>query len=239
MIRTPSLPRALRRSARQAGCAMLALAAAMASPAYAQGDQSIALRDSFRVGTAGVLCTAQYRPTDAALTSMFDRGYRVVCRDAASPVGSLYALRGGEGDRLEAYLQMLATRLTCGARQVTEVEGVGGATVIECSDPKASVDYRVYVAVRGDTVFVAEGLSGYDSALKLALAASRQRGSRSGCTASSRSSSPAAAWMAATRWAGVMGSWGAGASGIGEDAHPANASRNRGKGNFMITGVAG
>lgn len=169
MIRTPFLPRALRRSARQAGCAMLALAAAMASPAYAQGDQSIALRDSFRVGTAGVLCTAQYRPTDAVLTSMFDRGYRVVCRDAASPVASLYALRGGEGDRLEAYLQMLATRLACGARQVTEVEGVGGATVIECSDPKASVDYRVYVAVRGDTVFVAEGLSGYDSALKLAL----------------------------------------------------------------------
>ncbi|WP_017672099.1 CHAT domain-containing protein [Blastomonas sp. AAP53] len=170
MIRTSTQPRGLRRSARQAGSAMLALAAAIASPALAQGEDSIALRDSFRVGTAGVLCTAQYRPTDPVLTSMFDRGYRVVCRDAASPVASLYALRGGEGDRLDSYLQMLATRLTCADKQITEVEAVGGATTIECRDPKAQVDYRVYVAVRGETVFVAEGLSGYDSALKLALA---------------------------------------------------------------------
>lgn len=171
MIR-PSLPTgALNRALRQTGTALVALAAGMASPAFAQGQESIALRDSFRVGSAGVLCTAQYRPTDPALTSMFDRGYRVVCRDAASPVASLYALRGGEGDRLEQYLAAAATRLSCGAKQVTEVETAGGASVIECRDGKAGVDYRIYAAVRGDTVYVAEGLSGYDSALKLALAA--------------------------------------------------------------------
>ncbi len=102
---------------------------------------------------------------------MFDRGYRVVCRDAASPVASLYALRGGEGDRLAQYLEAAKTRLSCGEKQVTEVETTGGASVIECRDPRAGVDYRIYAAVRGDTVFVAEGLSGYDSALKLALAA--------------------------------------------------------------------
>ena len=170
MIRTPNVPRTMRRSVRQAGTAMLALAAAITPPALAQGGDSIALRDSFRVGTAGVLCTAQYRPSDPALTSMFDRGYRVVCRDAASPVASLYALRGGEGDRLARYLELVATRLTCDAKQITEVDAVGGATVIECRDPKALVDYRIYAAVRDETVFVAEGLSGYDSVLKLALA---------------------------------------------------------------------
>lgn len=174
MIRTPSIHKALRsvtgRSATTVIALSLALAGGFASTARAQGEAAIALRDSFRVGSAGVLCTAQYRPTDPALTSMFDRGYRVVCRDAASPVGSLYALRGGEGDRLASYLQAAASRLSCGEKQVTEVENVGGATVIECRDPKASVDYRLYAAVRGDTVYIAEGLSGYDSALKLALA---------------------------------------------------------------------
>lgn len=171
MIRTPSLqPGSFGRALRHGGTALLALAAGITSPALAQTQPSIALRDSFRVGSAGVLCTAQYRPTDAALTSMFDRGYRVVCRDAASPVASLYALRGGDGDRLAQYLQAAMSRLSCGEKQVTEVETVGGASVIECRDPKAGVDYRIYAAVRGDTLFVAEGLSGYDSALKLALA---------------------------------------------------------------------
>ena len=174
MIRPPSRHRALQRALGRTSGAVLALSLGLASAlpmaASAQTEGAIALRDSFRVGSAGVLCTAQYRPTDAALTSMFDRGYRVVCRDAASPVGSLYALRGGEGDRLANYLQAATIRLTCGERQVTEVDAVGGATVIECRDPKASVDYRLYAAVRGDTVYIAEGLSGYDSALRLALA---------------------------------------------------------------------
>jgi CHAT domain-containing protein len=171
MIRPSSLQPGLARALRHGGTALVALAAGLASPGWAQTQESIALRDSFRVGSAGVLCTAQYRPTDPALTSMFDRGYRVVCRDAASPVASLYALRGGEGDRLAQYLDAAKTRLSCGEKQVTEVETAGGASVIECSDPRAGVDYRIYAAVRGDTVFVAEGLSGYDSALKLALAA--------------------------------------------------------------------
>ena len=174
MIRSSFVQGSFRRAVRRSGAAVMALAigmgAAMPSAAFAQGETSIALRDSFRVGSAGVLCSAQYRPTDPMLTSMFDRGYRVVCRDAASPVGTLYVLRGGEGDRLAAYLQALMSRFTCTNKQITEVENVGGATVVECTDAKAAIDYRVYAAVRDDTVYIAEGLAGYDSALKLALA---------------------------------------------------------------------
>ncbi|WP_373487527.1 CHAT domain-containing protein [Blastomonas sp.] len=148
----------------------VALAGGVSAPALAQNTDAIALRDSFRVGSSGVLCTAQYRPNDSLLSTMFDRGYRVVCRDAASPVGSLYVLRGGEGDRLAAYLQGASARLTCGERQIAEIDDVGGVSQIECRDSKASVDYRIYAAVRGNTLFVAEGLSGYDSALRLGLA---------------------------------------------------------------------
>src|SRR3546814_13576975 len=56
--------------------------------------QSISLRDSFRIGSGGgVLCSAQTSSTDAALKDLFDRAYAVVCRDAAVPVGHLYALK--------------------------------------------------------------------------------------------------------------------------------------------------
>ena len=48
---------------------------------------------SFRLGDAGVLCTAQIKPTDPRLTGIFDRSYQLTCRDAAAPVGSVLALR--------------------------------------------------------------------------------------------------------------------------------------------------
>ncbi|WP_205599668.1 hypothetical protein, partial [Sandarakinorhabdus rubra] len=67
------------------------VALVMAAPASAQ---SLSLADSFRIGSAGVLCTAQSQVTDPALTGLFDRAYRIVCRDAAASVGRLYALRG-------------------------------------------------------------------------------------------------------------------------------------------------
>ncbi|MEZ5707794.1 MAG: CHAT domain-containing tetratricopeptide repeat protein [Blastomonas sp.] len=143
---------------------------AIAPAAMAQPEQPIALRDSFRIGSTGVLCTAQYRPTDPALSSMFDRGYRIVCRDATSPVGSLYALRGGEGDRLASYLDGARARLDCDDRQITEIDQIGGASVTQCRDAELGVDVRIYSLVRGNTVYLVEGLAGYDSALRLALA---------------------------------------------------------------------
>ena len=48
---------------------------------------------SFRLGDAGVLCTAQVKPTDPRLTGIFDRAYLLTCRDAAAPVGSVIAVR--------------------------------------------------------------------------------------------------------------------------------------------------
>lgn len=142
--------------------------------AMAQGSESIALRNTFRVGTTGVLCTAQYRPTDSALKTMFDRGYQIVCRDATSAVGSLYALRtdsaNDDSSRLVNFLAANADRLVCGAREISEIEGLGGVSMIACTDKGATVDYRVYSLIRGNTAYIAEGLAGYDSVLKLGLA---------------------------------------------------------------------
>ena len=76
--------------------ATIALFAAVAWPQGASAAQSqlpLSTRNSFRLGDEGVLCTAQVKPTDQRLTGIFDRAYLLTCRDAASPVGSVIAVR--------------------------------------------------------------------------------------------------------------------------------------------------
>jgi hypothetical protein len=75
--------------------ALVIAAAALALPAAGNAAQTpISLRDSFRIGSSGsVFCSGQNVTADRALTGMFDRGYSLVCRDAAEPVGQFYALR--------------------------------------------------------------------------------------------------------------------------------------------------
>ena len=59
-------------------------AGAMLAPAIAQAETPLSVRTSFRLGDAGVLCSAQVRPTDARLSGIFDRAYQLTCRDAIS-----------------------------------------------------------------------------------------------------------------------------------------------------------
>lgn len=137
---------------------------ALAAPAQARSEP-LSIKDSFRIGTSGVVCTAQTAPADMRLTSLFDRGYRLVCRDAAGAIGNMLAVRDDA-----AAIQPFVSGLQCTAPTTDEVDGVGGVTVAICRDEGRKVDYRRYVAVRGNTSFVVEGLAGYDSALRLGLA---------------------------------------------------------------------
>ncbi len=119
--------------------------------------QSLALADSFRIGNAGVLCTAQAQVADPAMRGLFDRAYRIVCRDAALPVGSLYALRTGAP----------ALPPGCPVPAAVPVAAVPGALVSRCTvEGLARVRFQVQ---RGKTLFVADGLAGYASALELGL----------------------------------------------------------------------
>ena len=99
--------------------ATIALLAAAAWPqiASAQSQLPLSYRNSFRLGDAGVLCTAQIKPTDARLGGIFDRAYLLTCRDAASPVGSLIAVRRGVDLATEPSAIHTAT-LTCGGEQI-------------------------------------------------------------------------------------------------------------------------
>lgn len=156
------------------GRILIALSVLGASAAFgAQGrDDRPLLQDSFRIGSGdGVLCQAQSASRDPAGRNMFDRAWTIICRDAARPVGQIYALRRDPGSS-EA---VLMDRLAASRRETVSCSGSGGVTVADigaasarnCSGPLG--DYRILVVERGKTLYVAQGLSAYGSALDLGL----------------------------------------------------------------------
>ncbi|WP_240344648.1 CHAT domain-containing protein [Novosphingobium sp. THN1] len=147
-----------------------ALMASVAAPVQAaERQQPLSIRNSFRVGSSGVTCTAQNAPLDKRLDGIFDRGYRVSCRDAAGAVGSLIAVRrdiamGSEPTGLPG------VTLACGGEGSVAIETLGRVSAVNCRDQNANVEYKRYAVKRGGTTFFVEGLAGYDPALRLALA---------------------------------------------------------------------
>ncbi len=129
------------------------------------------LSDSFRLGSGGgVLCQVQTRARDAAIENMFDRAWYIVCRDAARPVGKVYGLRGTTEQIMQRLAALRANEVDCSGQIGSEpVEDLGNATLETCKLKDIAVGYRILGVTRGKTVWVAEGLAGYDSALKLAM----------------------------------------------------------------------
>ena len=160
MIRVNSLP---------ARFLLLASTIAITSPVMgAATGLPIANRTSFRLGDAGVMCTAQSKATDGRLTGIFDRAYVLTCRDASSSVGSLLAVRRSINSATEPSALRVGT-LSCGAPSQVTIEGAGAASSLTCRDETAKLDYKRYSLTRGKTSYLVEGLAGYDPALRLAL----------------------------------------------------------------------
>ncbi len=138
-----------------------------AAPAAAQ---PISLQDSFRIGSgSSLLCSAQTTIADRVFEDMFDRGYSITCRDAAVPVGSIYALRLRGGDPADRLAAARTGRAVCTAGAPTQLEGVGAVETLSCRLSDADVGYSVYLVRRGNLLYAAEGLAGYDSVLRLGL----------------------------------------------------------------------
>src|SRR5262249_34378199 len=93
----------------------------------------LSTRSSFRLGEAGVLCTAQIKPTDPRLSGIFDRGYQLTCRDAAAPVGSVLAVRRAVDLAREASALPVGA-LNCRAEEAAVIDGVGAVRAITCRD---------------------------------------------------------------------------------------------------------
>jgi len=149
----------------RASLVLLALLAA--APAAAQ---RISLQDSFRIGSgAGILCTAESANRDPALNDMFDRAYAIVCRDAAVPVGRLYVLAIRGGDPAPRLAALRAGKAECGPVSRATIDGFGPVDTASCTLKGAGIGFRVYMRRAGNRLYVAEGLAGYDSALRLGL----------------------------------------------------------------------
>ncbi|HJS41682.1 MAG TPA: CHAT domain-containing protein [Sphingomicrobium sp.] len=149
--------------------ALLASSLIAAGAASAKSDPPLSIMNGFRLGDAGVLCTAQIRPADRRLTGVFDRAYILTCRDAASAVGSLIAVRRAVDIATEASI-IRAGQLSCGGPTAASIDNVGNVTSLTCRDEASKLDYRRYLASRGRENYLVEGLAGYDPALRLALA---------------------------------------------------------------------
>lgn len=152
-----------------AGAALLAFCAP-ASAALSSRDRP-SLQDTFRIGdSTGALCQIQAVSADGSQKSMFDRAYTVVCRDATAAVGRVYALRNGLDDPQARLSALRADRVKdCGAPASAQIDGLGRVDTNRCTLSAADVGYQVYAFKQGRTTYVAEGLAGYDSALRLAL----------------------------------------------------------------------
>src|SRR5688572_28270386 len=118
---------------------LLLTSAAIAQAGAAETPLSI--DPSFRLGDAGVLCTAQVRPTDPRLIGIFDRAYLLTCRDAAGPVGSAIAVRRPL-DLAREPGALSAGVVACNAEEVATIDDVGAVRALHCRDEAAGIDYR-------------------------------------------------------------------------------------------------
>lgn len=153
----------MRRTAIAITAAITALG--MTAPAAAT---PLSVRDSFRIGTSGtIFCSAQTITIDPVLKDMFDAGYAVTCRDAALPVGKMYKLRANASTT--ARLAVDRADKICTAPASTTLPGVGRVEMIDCKLKDIDVGYRIYQYRNGKSLYAAEGLTGYDGALRLGL----------------------------------------------------------------------
>ncbi|MBW8753115.1 MAG: CHAT domain-containing protein [Sphingomonadales bacterium] len=111
----------------------------------------------------------QSRSSDPAVRGMFDRAWAIVCRDAASPIGQVYALRGDA--TVTALLDASrGSAVACEAGETgAGIAGLGEVSVTRCRLGGANIGYKIYRIRIGKVTYVAQGLAGYDSALELGL----------------------------------------------------------------------
>lgn len=152
---------------RTGSAAWIAVACLTASLGQARAALPPSVQDSFQLGSGkGVLCRAT-NSLSAATTGMFDRGYSILCRDAAAPIGKLYALRTDAAAATARLDALRGAGVPCDPARPAAIADVPGATERDCKLAKEGVGYRVYTVTRGRTTYVAEGLQGYDSAVRI------------------------------------------------------------------------
>lgn len=152
------------------GFAVVAMAVLAAAPAWAAPPPvRPSMADSFRLGVGGdTLCQVQSAPADPAAPGLFDRAYAVVCRDAAAPIGHLYALREGSPDPAARLDARRDPALRCEDKGQATLADAGTVAIRHCT-ASDGLGYDFLHTTKGNTLYAADGLAGYRSALELGL----------------------------------------------------------------------
>ncbi|MHA7819542.1 MAG: CHAT domain-containing protein [Erythrobacter sp.] len=149
--------------------AAIGTAALWATPGTTQSAQqrSIALRDTFPVGSNG-LCEAQIQsPEDGA--GLFDRKYSILCRDAAASIGTMWVVRGRLAD--EAAARFIGPDANCSQSESDDMPtGLKNGKRLVCSREGSIIRTELLVGEVGNRTYAATGLSAYSSALELGVA---------------------------------------------------------------------
>jgi len=149
--------------------AVIGTTAMWAVPNSAQVAQqrSLALRDTFPVGSNG-LCEAQIQAPEAN-AGLFDRKYNLLCRDAGAPIGTLWVVRGRIAE--DAASRFLGAGVSCTEQQGGEMpSGLSNARRLTCTSEGSIIRTELLVGERGNRTYAASGLSAYGSALDLGVA---------------------------------------------------------------------
>lgn len=151
--------------------AVLGLSALLsATPGIARDQKqgSIALRDTFPIGSNG-LCEAQILAPEQG-AGLFDRRYSIICRDAARPVGTLWVVKTKEGD--SDVQQFVGKDLACKPEEAAaaDLPGLNGTRRFACARQGSTIRNDLLIGTRGGRIYAATGLMAYAKALELGLA---------------------------------------------------------------------
>jgi CHAT domain-containing protein len=156
-----------RPAVRAAAFALTLLAAAPAAANTVGTEVSLALRDTFPIGSNG-LCEAQILAPEPA-AGLFDRRYSVICRDAAAPVGTLWVIKPKDREAL-APARFAGADAACRDAEGAQVPGVAAARRLTCTRAQSVLRTDLLIADRAGRTYAAAGLSAYGRALELGLA---------------------------------------------------------------------
>ncbi len=154
--------------------ALAACLAAVPGSARSEGPASLALRDTFPIGSNG-LCEAQILPPEPG-AGLFDRRYSVICRDAAAPIGTLWVIKeqrgaaGGAAGDLARFAGAGAECVGDAAAPSGALPGLASVERLDCQREGSILRTDLLVASQAGRTYAAAGLSAYTKALELGLA---------------------------------------------------------------------
>lgn len=144
--------------------------AAVPGQARTETGPSLALRDTFPIGSNG-LCEAQILPPEPG-AGLFDRRYSVICRDAAAPVGTLWVIKPKPGDTV-APARFSGADADCrgdAALAPAALPGLAAVEKLSCKRDGSILSTDVLIGNRAGRTYAAAGLTAYAKALELGIA---------------------------------------------------------------------